>query len=258
MSRHGHRFYVNSLLSAGQELSLPPDVAHQVHLVLRLEPGDQITVFNGDGREWSATLTAVSRKQVIVQLGEPSLGRHLPAPSITLGLALLKREHFEFVIQKATELGVQHIVPLLTERTVVRLDAQRESMKHSRWQRIAFEAAEQSGRTELPTITEPCPLDAIRSQLTTSLSLVCWEHETSQHLTTCRFPQDANIFLLVGPEGGWTEGEIQRLRSWGAKTISLGPLTLRSETAAITAIAMVQAAFACQHPTSAAVSSDVA
>lgn len=241
MSRHGHRFYIPDLPPPGATLALPRETARQVVRVLRLRPGDVITLFAGDDFDVPATIERMQGESVIVRLGQPVPGRPLPCPPITLVQSLLKHDHFELVVQKATELGVRRIVPLLAERCVVAVKPEAARGRLERWRRIAIEAAEQCGRASLPEIEPPRTLEEIEAAIGSHRAILLWEGVEAQPLAGLELEPEAPVLLLVGPEGGWAPGEVERLRAAGAEPVSLGPLILRSETAAIAGVAAVQA-----------------
>lgn len=240
MSRHGHRFYVPELPPPGSMVPLPREAARQVARVLRLRPGDTIRLFTGDGFDVPATIERMQGESVTVRLGQPEPGRPLPCPPITLVQSLLKHDHFELVVEKATELGVRQIVPLVAQRCVVAVKPEAVRGRMARWRRIAIEAAEQCGRASLPALEPPRALEEIEAAIGSQRAILLWEGTEAQPLASLELEPEASVLLLVGPEGGWTPGEVEQLRAAGAELASLGPLILRSETAAIAGIAQVQ------------------
>lgn len=262
------RFYIPSPLHDGVE-PLPPDVARQVATVLRLRPGAAITLFNGDGAEWHATLETVSPRGATARLRQRELPQRESPVHLTLYQAMLKGEKFGWVIQKATELGVAAIVPLLTARTVV----DSEGKRPDRWQRIAIEAAEQSGRTVVPEIRAPQRLEEALARLAVATvtpedsktigtletasndgasgamredsgasAIFCWESASDGPMLEAarRILQHSScITIFIGPEGGFTPDEAALAQQHGAAICRLGPRILRSETAAIAAAAVV-------------------
>lgn len=152
------------------------------------------------------------------------------------------------MVQKATELGVAAIAPVLTERTVISLAADRAGRRCERWQRIAIEAAEQCGRTRIPAISDPIPFARLLERMPAAPALLLWEDEREQGLAPVQPLGGGPLLVLVGPEGGFTTSEVESAIDAGARTISLGPLILRSETAAIAGIAMILARFAAAYP----------
>lgn len=220
----------------GSAIPLPEAVAHQVARVLRLRPGDGLEVLDGTGGSWHATLDsgatparATVTLRAFVPVGASDHGRH-----VTLVLGLLKADKFDWVVQKATEVGVARIVPVVTTRSVAM------SGRPDRWRRIALEATEQCGRTVLPVIEDPMPFRAsFGVGPTEAIRVACWEDEAVVPFRDVIAPHETSTPLIVwvGPEGGISMEEAVALRAVGATTASLGPRILRSETAAIVAVA---------------------
>lgn len=231
-----HRFYLPAPLPPGESVALTEEQARQAARVLRLAPGAPVVLFNGDGQEVPGTIEDCAPRRVTVRLGEPRAGRSCPVPAIHLAQALIKADRFDWVVQKATELGVARITPLATSRTVVSLPVERARQRRERWQRIAVEAAEQSGRVTIPEIDEPATLDDLLPLMARIPALVCWENE-AMPLHRVRLPTAGPLLVVIGPEGGFTREEIAAAVDAGARTVSLGPLILRSETAALAALA---------------------
>lgn len=234
-----HRLFVRPDQIAGDRVRFDPAQAHQLARVLRLRPGDRLTVLDGADRQAIATLDRLTRDGALARLDpwEPRLTE--PVCRITLYQALIKLERFEWVLQKGTEIGVAAFVPLRTDRCLSRgpIDARRID----RWRTIIREAAEQSGRARLPTLGEPAPIADLpdREQ---DLTIVCWEAARDRRLRDCLagLPQiPTRIGLIVGPEGGLTEAETGRLAARGAPIAGLGPRILRAETAALAAATIV-------------------
>ncbi|CCF86121.1 16S rRNA (uracil(1498)-N(3))-methyltransferase [Nitrolancea hollandica] len=245
---NAHRFYVNEPLAEGAVVTLPRDRSLQIAKVLRLRAGDEIVLFDGRGGEFPARLIDVSPERTMVSIGSRSAGRADPQPAIHLAPALLKADKFDWVVQKATELGVVAITPVITERTVISLAADRAGRRRERWQRIAIEAAEQSGRTQVPAVADPIPFMTLLERTPGTPALLFWEGEREQGLAPVPSGNGGPLLVLVGPEGGFTPDEVQTAIGAGARTVSLGPLILRSETAAIAGVAMILARFAVEHP----------
>ncbi len=230
------------------EIELPPEVAHQVRDVLRLLPAASIDLLDGKGLEYPAEVLEVGRKQVRVQVGAPRQGHAEPSVRLVLCLGMLKAAKFEWVLQKGTELGVAAFVPLLSERAVAATEAMGES-KRLRWERILVEAVEQCGGARLPELSQPCPLmHALASLPSGALALIPWEEETEAPLRTTLHTAVAalggvervtEVRLFIGPEGGFSSGEVALARRNGALPVTLGPRILRAETAAIAAATLV-------------------
>ncbi|HEX3723406.1 MAG TPA: 16S rRNA (uracil(1498)-N(3))-methyltransferase [Nitrolancea sp.] len=240
MSRHGHRFFLQRPFEVGDTVSLPGQQSRQIANVLRLAPGDVIELFNGDGYAYPATIVELRRSEVDVKIERRVAGIPIPAPPLHLALALIKQDRFEFALQKVTELGVERLIPIRTERTVISFSVDRALARQQRWQRIAEEAAEQSGRSSVPLIEPVSSLPELLAEQTDRRVVILWEDEHAIDLV--RLLDDKNpLLLVVGPEGGFSSAEIDLARQSGERTASLGPLTLRAETAAMAAAAVVLA-----------------
>jgi 16S rRNA (uracil1498-N3)-methyltransferase len=203
---------------------------------LRLRAGDAVTVFDGCGVEIEAVLVAVGAREAQLALGTR---RSQPPPpvAITLLQSVPKGERLELVIQKTTELGVAHIVPVITGRGVMRPGSDRRQ----RWETIAREAARQCGRADVPTVDAAVPLAEALGAVTASVRLVLWEQQERRPLMGALMGKEKNVAVLVGPEGGFSEEEIAAARAAGFVAVGVGPRILRSETAGIVAVTLVQA-----------------
>ena len=251
------RFVVPAdLLTAGGEIELPNDVAHQARDVLRLGPGAALVLLDGAGGEWPATVTMVSRAGVRVRLAERQDCAAEPRTQVVLCLGVLKAAKLEWVLQKGTELGVAAFVPLLCERAVAGAQ-ELGAAKRERWRRILVEATEQCGRARVPELDEQCSLAQALARLPAdALALMPWEEERTASLRAALAAAPAAsstgaarddvpapaVYLFVGPEGGFSSGEVALARRHGAVTVTLGPRILRAETAALTAVALVMEA----------------
>ena len=233
------RIYQSGNYTTGHTIELSPTASQHVGIVLRMQAGDPLTLFCGDNREFSATITAVHKKKVMVVIHDVHTVNRESPRAIHLAQAISKGERMELVIQKAVELGVASITPLFTSRCVVRLDAERLAKKQLQWQAIAIAACEQSGRNTLPTIHPACPLDIYLPQAHASLKLVLHPN-LNKSWRDYHFPE-GDIALLIGPEGGLSEDEVHMATSHHFQPLCLGPRILRTETAAIAALSMLQA-----------------
>jgi 16S rRNA (uracil1498-N3)-methyltransferase len=235
------RFFVPATaLEGGQALVIDPGLVHQIAAVLRLRAGERVLLLDGSGFEYTVLLTAVERKQVIGTVESRAQGKGEPRTQITLYLALLRGERFEWVLQKGTELGVAAFVPLQCQRGLpVQPGHER---KIERWRRIIREAAEQSCRARLPTLAAPLSFDAACTQAAAAGPAFLLYEGTAQPLrdalarlqTTEQWPAQA-LALLSGPEGGIAEKELTSAQHHGIISVSLGPRILRAETAPIAA-----------------------
>lgn len=232
------RIYEPGSYKTGDRLELSPQASQHVAAVLRMQPGEAVTLFCGDNYEYSASIKAVQKKKVLVKIEAESLVNRESPRLIHLGQAVSKGERMEIVIQKAVELGCASITPLITSRCVVRLDAERWAKKQAQWQAIAIAACEQSGRNRIPTIYPPCALDAYLEQCQADIK---WVLDPNASSTWRSFMRDGSIAILIGPEGGLSDEEIQLAKTFNFQEVSLGPRILRTETAAIAMISILQA-----------------
>ncbi len=233
------RFFTDQPLATGTEITLAPGASGHIVTVLRLTPGSRITLFNGEGGEYGATLLGGSRKQAKVSVGSFSDTNRQSPLAIHLGIALSKGDRFDWVIQKATELGVAQITPLVTARTEVRLSAERQQKKCQHWRHIVISACEQSGRNRLPCMVPPVPC---RDWLSVQADIKLVLHPaTANSVPLPRDTSPTSVALLVGPEGGLTGDEVSAALGLGFTTLRLGPRILRTETAPVAGVSIVQA-----------------
>ncbi len=225
-------------------MTLGADEARHARDVLRLAPGDEVFVFDGEGREYRGAIRDATSRTATIDIVEQVEPAKPESPlNLTLGVALLKSEKFDLVVQKACELGITRIVPLITDRADVKIrepkDAQR---KLERWQRIALESAKQCGRVRLLKIDAPTKLpDALDELCDAQLNFFFAERSGGQlgkHVSDAE-----SVAALVGPEGGWTDQEIERASAAGWEIVTLGGRILRAETAAIAVAALLQNRF---------------
>lgn len=234
------RFFVPLPLTDATELALPDDVAHHLLRVLRSEVGTRFTLFNGDGGAWEAELVEAGKKTATARLLAYSPADRQSPLATHLGQVMSKGDRMDYAIQKATELGVTAITPLTSERCELRLRGEeRADKKLEHWRRLALAACEQSGRNRLPVIHEPMALAAWGAQVTADLKLVL------APAVAGALPGErvASVALLVGPEGGLSAAEIAAVLAQGFQPWQLGPRVLRTETAPVAALALLQARF---------------
>lgn len=231
------RFYTEQTLASGAELTLEAGASRHIASALRLREGAQLRLFNGEGGEYRAEVTALARQGVSVQVGKFFPEDREAQLAITLGIGISRGERMDLVVQKSTELGVSAIQPLVTERTEVRLKGERQAKKRRHWQQVAVSACEQCGRNRVPKIAEPLPLNRWLSSAGADLKLVL-HHRSRQGLAEHAVP--ASIALLVGPEGGLSAAEIETAESTGFVPLALGPRVLRTETAPLAALSILQ------------------
>ena len=231
------RLYVNCPLEASSALELPPEASHYVGKVLRAKVGQHLCLFNGDGQEYPGTVTEVNKKSVVVSLQAANNGQ-TPSPLHThLGQVMSRGDRMDYAIQKATEMGVNAITPLSSERCEVKLDPKRLEKRLHHWQQIAISACEQSGRSDLPTIHAPVLLSQWCDTVQAQQKLVLHPHN-SVRLTELATP--TSCALLIGPEGGLTEAEVGAAQAQNFQAMLMGPRILRTETAPIASLALLQ------------------
>lgn len=220
----------------GQSVELDSDACNHVARVLRRRIGDEITLFNGQNLEAHCQITTVEKRHVVVKILSCSTINHESPFQIHLFQALSKGDRMEVVIQKAVELGVNQITPIITEHTIVRLDEKRLEKKMSQWQKITIAACEQSGRNTLPRIN---PISSYAQAISqdAAVKLILHPHHNNQ----AKLNQITDkVKLYIGPEGGFSDMEIDLALKNNAQTWQLGPRILRTETAAITALSVLQ------------------
>lgn len=235
------RIYQPGDYQPGQTIPLCEAAAQHVGLVLRLKPGDKIALFRGDNYEFQATLSSVQKKHIQVTIESMNFVDRESPRKIHLAQSIAKGDKMEWVIQKSVELGVASITPLLTERSVVRLDTSRLEKKNQQWQAIAVSACEQSGRNIVPIVYPACTFE---SYLQHSPAAHQWllSPEASQSWPTIT-TSNAELALLIGPEGGFSPTELEFAQEHRVQGIRLGPRILRTETAAITALGIMQSLY---------------
>ena len=227
--------------SAPTWVELDSERFHYLIRVLRLRTGDELEVFDGQGRSFPARITEIKSESAILELGAPSQDRRIRPISLVQGIP--KAEKMDWILQKATELGAAAIVPALTKRTVVKVDEQRGFQKQRRWRRIAEEAARQCQRSDVPQVFPPKPLvDALQLLDPATRLLVLSEYETTRTLSQA-FREigegRAPLALMIGPEGGFERSEIDDLTRRGALSATLGRRILRAETAGVAALSIL-------------------
>jgi len=234
-----HRFFVSPGQIEGNRVSLTPEQAHQVARVLRLRPGGTVCVLDGSGVEYTAVLEEVSPARALARITQPRAARREPGPYVCLGLAILKGERMDWAVQKATEVGVSEIAPVACAHSIARVDAGQVEAKARRWQKIALEAAEQCRRARVPVVAPPVSLPALLERAPEFDRVLLADEQETARLAEALAPGARRVLLLVGPEGGFAPEEVAAARAEGALAVSLGPLVLRAETAAIVGIALV-------------------
>jgi len=232
------RIYTDSQLTVGNACELDEKAAQHVGRVLRMQPGQQLSLFNGDGQDYDATIQESGKKHVRVDITGATPNTTESPLDIVLGQTLSKGDRMDYAVQKAVEMGATRIVPLTTERCDVKLKGDREDKRLRHWQQVAISAAEQCGRARVPDILPVMNLSQwLEHSQTCDLRLVL-HHRTEQSLDSLTKP--ASVALMIGPEGGLSLEEIESAEQSGFLPVALGPRVLRTETAPVAAIALCQ------------------
>lgn len=235
------RLYLEGQYGSGSELQVDADKAHYLSRVLRLRVGDAIVIFNGTGEQFSASITALQRSGARLAVHDALAASTESDFKLHLAQGISRGDRMDFVVQKATELGVKRITPLLTERGVVKLTADRAEKRRQHWQKIATSACEQSGRVRMPLVDAPTRLDAWLGDKTKQAdSDILLQPGATNALATIDVPA-TKVCILIGPEGGFSDAEYAMMAAAGFRAVSLGPRVLRTETAAVAALAILQA-----------------
>jgi len=208
---------------------------HYLKDVLRIKPGDEIEILDGNGTIYSATINNIQKDKIKLDIIRSSKSETEPAVGITLAQSLPKAKKMDFIIQKCTELGVAEIIPVITERSISKGE------KTARWQKIAIEAAEQSGRASIPKVASLIDFKSLLKKAKEfDLALIPWEMEKTNRLKTILQKSSfRNIIMLIGPEGGFSSQEVAEAKAAGFIPISLGKRILRAETAGMAMLSMM-------------------
>lgn len=238
------RFHVPLDLSADLRLDLPPGAARHVQ-VRRLQPGQEITLFNGEGGEWRACIERMGRSEVEVRVGAFDAIEREAAHAVHLAVGLMAAERMDWLIEKATELGAASLTPLLMARSSLRLSGERADKKRAHWQAVAVAASEQCGRNRVLVVRPPITLTAFLADVQPAaaqrLMLSLEAGAASLRAVAAAGVDDAATLLLSGPEGGLSPPEEEAARSAGFVPISLGARVLRAETAPLAALVLLTA-----------------
>jgi 16S rRNA (uracil1498-N3)-methyltransferase len=234
------RFHVPTA-APGARVALPEHTAHHAREVLRLRSGAAVRVFDGDGAEYEATLDEVSRRTVCARLAGTVAARPESPLQLVLAVAPLKGDRMELVVQKATELGVAEIWPVVTFRTDAAARPALRGSRGERWDRVASGAAEQCGRAVVPKVAPTTTLGGLLARPLDGTRIALLETEGHPPLPALAVDPRRRVLLLIGPAGGFEPGETSLLRAAAFQSASLGPRILRAETAALAAVAIAQA-----------------
>ena len=234
-----HRLFISQPIAHDQNVEIDGERAHYLKRVLRMKAGSELVLFTGDGYDYPAEVTAARKSRLVLRIGK---GVHNDSESplnIRLVQGISRGERMDFAVQKATELGVRRITPVFTEFSVVKLNPERAKRRMQHWQKIAQSACEQCGRNQVPPIDAPVTLKDYFVETSAADHRIAFVPGAAATLHDLTEPP-RTIDLLVGPEGGFSEREVGDAAHVGFFTVSLGPRILRSETAALTAVTMVQ------------------
>ncbi|HTL60149.1 MAG TPA: 16S rRNA (uracil(1498)-N(3))-methyltransferase [Nitrospira sp.] len=234
-------FFVASEAIAPPNVRITGPLLHHLRASLRLQAGEILSLIDDQGIRYRTEITEVTNRAVIGRIIDQTPPPAKPSTSLVLAQALLKGEKMDWVIQKATELGVDRIVPILAGHSVVRPRADRIEHQRARWQRIAWEASQQSERCSVPVMDEPRTVTQLLvNSKNARTKILLAERSNGASLSRLSFPADGDVWLLIGPEGGWEKEEMREAIEEGFTPVTLGPRILRAETAAIAAVTVVQ------------------
>ena len=235
------RLFVEESLALESEIELNEENSHYISQVLRMRAGEEVTVVDGNGLELLCEVSQISKKQVILKINEKRENATEPPYEITLFQCVSKGERMDLTVQKCTELGVSRIVPVLSERCIVKMNAKDSKGKIDRWQKISLEAARQCGRGIVPKVEDPLSLEKAYEDIENyDLTLFPWEDETGKGLKSAlQSFRGKKIAIFVGPEGGFSKEEADNAVKCGAVRVTLGPRILRTETAGAAVLAMI-------------------
>lgn len=238
-----HRFFVSPQAIGDTTLQFGREESHHIEKVLRLEPGDAIEAFDGEGQEYSCILLERGTNGWIAQILSRQFSPNEPGMRVHLVQGLAKGDKMEYIIQKAVEIGIYSIIPFQCDHAVVRLDEQKAFKKVERWQSIAREACKQCRRSYIPRIHMPQTLEDLTPLMKDNPWLMFYEKEHDRSIRRClheeRLLSSQDIFLMIGPEGGFSDYEAEWVRRCGGYTAHLGRRILRTETAGLVAASIV-------------------
>jgi 16S rRNA (uracil1498-N3)-methyltransferase len=240
------RFYVSPDSVKGDKIYVSKEESHHIIDVMRLGEGDSVTVFDGTGREYNGKIESIKNKSVVIDINKVNAPAPKSAVEISLAQAIPKKDKMDYIVQKATELGAKEIIPLESKRTIVRTTGDRAVCKTDRWRKIAIEAAKQCGRSDLPDLKDMRQFDDLLKDFRKydGVIMPClYEKSIPLKSALSRFKSPKKLLLMIGPEGDFTPEEIERAGENGALLVSLGELVLRSDTAAIATLAMLNYAY---------------
>jgi 16S rRNA (uracil1498-N3)-methyltransferase len=233
-----HRIFTQQDLAPGENISLTGESAHYLSRVLRVTAGQSIVLFNGDGSDYAADITQVERKLLGLEVQTRLPARSESHLQITLVQAVSRGERMDLTLQKATELGVASIQPVFSLRAEVKLKPDKLEKRMAHWRKVIISACEQSGRAFIPSIR---PVIALETWAETETDIQRLMLEPTAELPLARLSLNTKLELLIGPEGGFDDRELEQMSKAGVTAVCLGPRILRTETAGLAAIAVLQA-----------------
>jgi len=238
-----NRVYVDHALSPGQRLRLPDTASGHLLRVLRLREGDECVLFNGDGHDYRARIVSADKRGGEIEV-TASETVHTESPlRLWLIQGIARGEKMDLILQKSTELGVAGIIPVISERSEVKLDATRAEKRLAHWHQVIIAACEQSGRARIPALFPPTPLTQCTTALPETGARWFLAPDATGTLASAHAAPEHPIILAIGPEGGWSPRDRQTLTASGFTALRLGPRILRTETAGLAAIAAMQLRF---------------
>lgn len=236
------RSYIDAPLAPGTELALPEAAGNHIVRVLRLKSGDVFNLFNGDGNDYPAEITAIDKKGAKARILSCHAVNNESPLRIHLFQSIARGEKMDWILQKATELGVSAFTPMVSDRTEVKLDNERSDRKLSHWQGVIRSACEQSGRAILPEVSPPISINQMNGAVKREQAYYL-DPEAAEGINGLDPDRTVGLALAIGPEGGFSERDIRLLQTAGFKGLKVGPRILRTETAGMAAIAALQSRF---------------
>ena len=236
------RFYVSPDSIKGGKIHVGQKESHHIIDVMRLAGGDSVTVFDGSGKEYQGKIDSIKNKSVVINIKNVRTVEKKQSTSITLAQSIPKKDKMDLIVQKATELGVDEIIPVESSRTIVRTGRRKKGHKIDRWRKIIVEASKQCGRNELPRIKDVIYFDKLlNSAVNYNLVIMPCLSDRCVNLkfALSKTNKPDKVLAIIGPEGGFTEDEIDRASKKGVVLVSLGQSVLKSETAAITILSIL-------------------
>lgn len=239
------RFFVPKEAVRGNNIFISGKEAHHILDVMRLKPLDKIVAFDGTGKEYVGFIKDAKRGALTVEIVETKAPLGVETSRITLIQALPKKEKIDYIVEKATELGVAEIIPVITDRTIPRWDASKKSAQAERWRKIAREAAKQCGRADIPHIDRIMPFsESVKGATDYDLALIAaLTEETVKLKEALSGFRGGRISIAIGPEGDFTSNEVRLARQSGFKPVNLGPRVMKSDTAGLASLAILSYEF---------------